>query len=187
MRLVGFRLLGLAHGLGGNLGEFLGLPPLGDPGGVGADLRLEARPQRLELALPCFEFRQRLGALLGEPRQFRIGSGKPFLGLAQMAGVVLEHFSGLAFGQRYAPVEFPLHARIEPQLRQLPEQLGLAFAHLAQPLGGAGEATRDFVLFAPDVAHGLVKAGQGLGSADAHCFTTASVPRREPASDIRPA
>src|SRR3546814_1219634 len=71
-----------------------------------------------------------------------------------------------------------------PELRQLPEQLGFVFLDLAQLLGRARQAAGDFLLLAPDVPHGLVQARPCFGSAYAHCPTTASLRRREPAGCI---
>ena len=97
----------------------------------------------------------------------------PF-GLGDVLGMGLEHVPRLALGRGNGAVQFTLSGGVEAELSQLAKQLGFALLDLGDPLGRAGEAAGDFVFLAPNVAHRLFEAGQGLGSAYAHRLTTGS-------------
>ncbi len=167
--------------LPGNVVEVVGGAALGlVVRGLG-QLRDDLGRQRLDGLAPLFE---RLG---GQPTLF--DEGRPFgldglhLGFrrAHFAGVILEHGAGGGLGRADLAVQLPLHRRVEPQARELPEQLRLGFLVLADALAGTGEALGDFILLAADVAHRLFEAGQGLGSTQTHRVTIASRRRRAPA------
>jgi hypothetical protein len=91
--------------------------------------------------------------------------------------MALEHVARLGFRARNAAIQLALNGGIKPQLRQLAEQLGFAFLDLGYAFGRAGHALGQLVFLAADIAHGFFKAGQRLGSTDAHAITTVS-PRR---------
>ncbi|MNL06919.1 hypothetical protein D3C87_1275710 [compost metagenome] len=181
---VGLGLLGLAHRLFGNAVQFLGLGLLGGKGGIGRKPGCLFGGQRRQPVLLLFQHLERSGPPLGQRRAAGVKGADRLFGLADILGMGLEHVARPRLGPRNLSVQLGLHGRVEPQPRQLPEQLGFLLPRLAQPLGGARHALGQFVLFAPDVAHGFFETGKGLWAANAHGPTTASPRRPEPARRI---
>ena len=175
---VGLGLLGLAHRLGGDGFHFAGLGPLGGKDRVAGDGFAEATRKGFQFPLVLLEHRQGRGPLGGEAGEGGIAFGHRLLGRAQILGMGLEQVARLRLGARNGAIELALDRRIEAQMGELAEQLGLAFLDLGDALGRTRQPAGDILFLAANVAHRLVEAGQSLGAADAHSFTIALRRRR---------
>src|SRR5690606_22929303 len=99
------------------------------------------------------------------------------LRLRQRALVALLHRASLHLGGTDAAGELCLGFRVQPDFRELAEQLALGFPGLCNEVGAPRQATRDLVLLAANVAECFLEGAKSLWAGKGH-VTTGSECRR---------